>query len=285
MIITHALISLIYAASSLPYYPESERVRELVLLTGLHGDTATLDVVFNPPPWARTLLLYLPEGARVDSAGWTVPQVFGYRYEPPPVHPLTVKPIGSVFWSPEKFVPPEGLEGIVGYRWELFALPSPGPGRLVWIRVEVPVRDGWVVWPAPMIDGLYVYGGFDRAVVLREGEPPSVPSWDPFPPSGDSFDLVPVFRDAPALVVSSTGYHRYVLLLHPCRPGPYVFGPDVGLSTAVILGSAALWVLDRDPVRLVWGLLASVACGSWSFTGWAALSAFLVSTLIVTFLA
>ncbi len=183
----------------------------------------------------------------MEAAGWTAEIPNPYRE--PPHHPLPVEPIGTESW-PLTFRPPEGLE--VPHTWSLYALPSPGPSRLVWIRVEVPVRDGWVVWPAPMIAGTYVYGGFDRAIVVREGLPPSEPTWIPLPPTGDSEDLVPTIRDAPALIVTSTRYHRYILLLHvSTRHGPYRFGPDTGATIAALLGTLALWTLDHDPVHAI----------------------------------
>ena len=273
-----------------PEYPRPGTVREAVYVLSASRDRVTLDLVFDTPPWAQALELYLPAGSRVIAAGVVPKEAYSGldHYVPGPELPGFVRldPVRErgEEWPLDRFpaVDP-GLVRVLrreGLRWLVITYLQPWPG-LFWVRCEVPLVDGWVVWPAPFIDGYYVYGGVEDAWLIPEGGPPRRLGFGPLPPLFDlDAALVPVLDGPPAVVVRSHRFHRAVLVLRPAGAPPEAYRYTTNpIRTAMGLLGGIMSALARpSPLKILATLLALAPITGLDYrwpwlTGWATLGA------------
>jgi hypothetical protein len=246
-----------------PEYPRPGVARESVYVLSVRAGRALLDLAFDVPSWAGALDLYLPAGSRVLDAGLAPRGAYLHvdHYVPAPELPgfLRLSPVGSreESWSPSWFPAagePARLIRSQGLRWLVIEYAPPRPG-LFWARCEVPLVNGWIVWPAPFIDGYYVYGGVEEAWLLPEGRPARRLTFTPLPPLHDlDAALVPTLDGPPAVVIRSEGYHpAAVLLLRPAGapPAAYRYAPDPLHLALGALGGLLSLLARPTPAKLL----------------------------------
>ncbi|AAM02347.1 hypothetical protein [Methanopyrus kandleri] len=272
----------------MPEYPKPGTVREAVYVLSVPGDRATLDLVFDVPPWARVLDLYLSAGSRVLGAGMVPRSAYSGldHYVPAPELPgfvrLELAGERTERWSSDRFPATDPwLRGLLkrhGLRWTVVRYFLPRNG-LFWARCEVPLLDGFVVWPAPFVGGYYVYGGVTEARLVPEGGPDRRLTFGPLPPLSDlDATLVLVLDGPPAVVVSSRGFHRTVLVFRPVGASPeaYRYAADpLRVALGLLGGAVSLLVRPTVPKALAALLVLVPVAGldyRWPWlTGWATL--------------